>query len=74
MDRPKMICPDCGANMNHHAMKIDYSADDPSIVDPASVASCKKHIAVLNAGEVRCVKLDHDHVNNATNEHGLIQI
>ena len=32
----KMICPDCGAEMNHHAMKIDYSAgfDDPSAVDP----------------------------------------
>jgi hypothetical protein len=30
-----MICPDCGAEMNHHAMKIDYSVDDPSTVDPA---------------------------------------
>jgi hypothetical protein len=35
MDRPKTICPDCGAQMNHHAIKIDYSVDDPSIVDPA---------------------------------------
>lgn len=35
MDRPKMICPDCGAEMNHHAMKIDFSVDNPSIVDPA---------------------------------------
>lgn len=23
-----MICPKCGAEMNHHAMKIDYSIDD----------------------------------------------
>ena len=30
----KMICPHCGAEMNHHAMKIDYGSDDPAIVDP----------------------------------------
>jgi len=28
----KLICPKCGAEMNHHAMKIDYNGDDP---DPA---------------------------------------
>jgi ribosomal protein S27AE len=30
-----MICPDCGAEMNHHAMKIDYGTDDPKAIDPA---------------------------------------
>jgi len=25
-----MTCPECGAEMNHHAMKIDYSVEDPS--------------------------------------------
>ena len=35
MSRPKMICPNCGAEMNHHAMKIDYSIDDPALIDPA---------------------------------------
>lgn len=32
----KMICPDCGVEMNHHAMKIDYTAalDDPEAIDP----------------------------------------
>jgi hypothetical protein len=30
-----MICADCGAEMNHHAMKIDYSIDDPALIDPA---------------------------------------
>ena len=30
----KMICPDCGAEMNHHAMKIDYGVDDPLETDP----------------------------------------
>lgn len=24
--REKMRCPDCGAEMNHHANKIDYSS------------------------------------------------
>jgi ribosomal protein L37AE/L43A len=35
MSRPKMICRECGAEMNHHAMKIDYSVDDPLAIDPA---------------------------------------
>ena len=35
MDRPKMICPHCGAEMNHHAMKIDYSVEDPAVIDQA---------------------------------------
>lgn len=30
----KMICPACGAEMNHHADKIDYGIEDPSLVDP----------------------------------------
>ncbi len=32
----KMICPDCGIEMNCHAEKIDYTAalTDPDTVDP----------------------------------------
>lgn len=32
----KMVCPDCGVEMNYHAEKIDYAAalDDPNAVDP----------------------------------------
>jgi predicted RNA-binding Zn-ribbon protein involved in translation (DUF1610 family) len=32
----KMICPDCGVEMNHHAEKIDYMAmlTEPDKVDP----------------------------------------
>jgi ribosomal protein S27AE len=33
--KPKLICPDCGVEMNHHAMKVDYSVDDPILIDPA---------------------------------------
>lgn len=29
----KMICPACGAEMNHHADKIDGSTDVPEEVD-----------------------------------------
>jgi len=27
MPKAKMICPDCGSEMNHHAMKIDYRSE-----------------------------------------------
>ncbi len=32
----KMICPKCGVEMNHHAMKVDYGAglENPASVDP----------------------------------------
>lgn len=32
---PKLKCPNCGAEMNHHAEKIDYTAGlkDPRLVD-----------------------------------------
>ena len=29
----KMICHDCGVEMNHHANKIDYSNDTPGEVN-----------------------------------------
>jgi predicted RNA-binding Zn-ribbon protein involved in translation (DUF1610 family) len=27
-NKQKLICTDCGVEMNHHAMKIDYNADN----------------------------------------------
>jgi ribosomal protein S27AE len=33
MSANKMICPDCAAEMNHHATKIVYGSEDPMIVD-----------------------------------------
>jgi len=34
MSQPKkVICPDCGVEMNHHAMKVDYGVDGPALVD-----------------------------------------
>ena len=35
MKKAKMICPRCGAEMNHHADKVDYDADDALSPDPA---------------------------------------
>ena len=35
MANTRMICSDCGVEMNHHAMKIDFSVDDNSPIDPA---------------------------------------
>ena len=32
-EQPKMICPKCGAEMNHHAMKVEY-VEDTGDVDP----------------------------------------
>lgn len=31
----KMLCPKCGAEMNRHAVKVDYGADDLAQVDTA---------------------------------------
>jgi len=28
-DTTKIKCPDCGATMNHHAVKIEYGTDEP---------------------------------------------
>jgi predicted RNA-binding Zn-ribbon protein involved in translation (DUF1610 family) len=32
----KMTCPDCGVEMNYHALKIDYTAalDEDEAMDP----------------------------------------
>ena len=32
-ERGKMVCPDCGVEMNRHAEKVDYT-DDPTGADP----------------------------------------
>jgi len=30
----KLTCPNCGAEMNHHAAKVDYDVDDEKMIDP----------------------------------------
>ena len=34
MSANNLSCPDCGAEMNHHANKIDYDVDNPVLIDP----------------------------------------
>jgi predicted RNA-binding Zn-ribbon protein involved in translation (DUF1610 family) len=58
----KMLCPDCGAEMNHHALKIDYTAApevDDATIDPQTggrlveAHTCPEcgRIALRDAGE-----------------------
>lgn len=37
MESEKMMCPDCGVEMNHHADKIDYTRalEEPEAIDDA---------------------------------------
>jgi predicted RNA-binding Zn-ribbon protein involved in translation (DUF1610 family) len=45
-----MICPKCGAVMNHHAMKIDYSGGLPGD-DPAFDGSLQEVHTCPNCGD-----------------------
>ena len=40
MNKSKMICPVCGAEMNHHAMKLDYSVDDGVVQEVHTCPAC----------------------------------
>ena len=42
MSKPKMICPKCGAEMNHHAIKTEYGVDDPALIDSAFGGALKE--------------------------------
>ena len=47
MSKPKVICPDCGAEMNQHAVKIDYGVDDPKFVDAVFGGALKERWGLL---------------------------
>jgi len=42
MSKHRMICPVCGAEMNHHATKIVYSVDEPTSVDEVLGGAAKE--------------------------------
>jgi predicted RNA-binding Zn-ribbon protein involved in translation (DUF1610 family) len=50
--KPKLICPKCGAEMNHHAMKIDYGVDDPKIINPDFEGALKEAHCCPNCGHL----------------------
>ena len=40
MKQAKMICPECGAEMNQHAVKIDYRAEIPETQEVHTCPEC----------------------------------
>ena len=40
MSRPKIICPDCGSEMNHHAMKLDHRGEIPTLQEVHTCPGC----------------------------------
>lgn len=48
----KLICPKCGAEMNHHAMKIDYSVDDAALIDAAFEGVVEEVHTCPNCGHI----------------------
>ena len=38
-----MICPECGVQMNHHAMKLDHSLSDAGTDDAFGAALLEVH-------------------------------
>jgi hypothetical protein len=47
----KMRCADCGAEMNHHAMKIDYEGN-PETLDPVFGGVLKEAHTCPNCGRI----------------------
>ena len=40
MTKAKLICPNCGAEMNHHAVKIDYRSENPELREIHTCPGC----------------------------------
>ena len=51
MSESKMICPLCGAEMNHHADKVDYTTNDASTIDPVFGGELKEAHTCPNCGD-----------------------
>jgi predicted RNA-binding Zn-ribbon protein involved in translation (DUF1610 family) len=54
MVQNKMTCPDCGTEMNHHAMKIDYASaiDAPEDIDPIFYGVLQEAHTCPNCGRI----------------------
>jgi len=50
--KPRIKCPKCGAEMNHHAMKVDYRTDDPRSIDPVFGGALKEAHCCPNCGHL----------------------
>ena len=58
MKKAKMMCAKCGAEMNYHADKVDYDADDALSIDRPSMALSKKYIRVPTVAMLHRGRLD----------------
>jgi predicted RNA-binding Zn-ribbon protein involved in translation (DUF1610 family) len=50
--QPKLKCPKCGAEMNHHASKVDYGIDDLDVIDPIFGGVLKEAHSCPNCGHM----------------------
>jgi len=53
--KPKLVCPACGAEMNHHAMKVDYEINDSELIDPAFDGVLKEAHFCPHCGKIELV-------------------
>lgn len=56
--KPKLTCPACGADMNHHAMKVDYEVGDSERIDPAFGGVLKEAHYCPHCGQTELVQAD----------------
>ena len=59
MTKNKMNCPACGAEMNQHAVKIDYNVDDQAAVDPAFGGVLQEAHTCPKCGRTELRRADH---------------
>ena len=60
-----MICPKCGTEMNHHADKIDYAAENEPI-DTATFIASDVSTSTSTAGGTKTVAITEIAPNNGT--------
>ncbi|HET6892407.1 MAG TPA: hypothetical protein VFH31_14995 [Pyrinomonadaceae bacterium] len=48
----KLICPECGAEMNHHATKVEYGTDDNGPIDSVFGGVLKEAYTCPQCGRV----------------------
>ena len=60
MAKQKMKCPACGAEMNHHAEKIDYtsSLSEPDAIDPEFGGVLEEVYTCPKCGDIELRRVD----------------
>jgi predicted RNA-binding Zn-ribbon protein involved in translation (DUF1610 family) len=55
-DSAKIKCPECGAAMNHHAVKLEYDSDEPA--DPVFEGVVKNVHTCPHCGDVEMISAE----------------